>query len=127
MQNKFIRMSLVLIAFMVVLAIAIPLGAQTGSDQAKSQTVTGCLQKGQESGGYYIIGANDKHWELYDSANASLADHVGHTVTVTGTVAHRSQEQEQKSQTSEKQETGSRQHSDLQVTSVKMVSADCKK
>jgi hypothetical protein len=119
---------LVLMVVLVGLNTALVYGAQTGSDQtAAPQTVTGCLQKGLESGGFFVIGENDKHWELYPSGDVSLAEHVGHTVTLTGTVAHRTAAQEEKSQPHEKKEMGKKQHADLQVSSVKMVSETCSK
>jgi hypothetical protein len=114
---------------LVGLSTALMYGApQTGNDKtAAAQTVTGCLQKGLESEGFFVIGENDKHWELYPSGDVSLAEHVGHTVTVTGTVAHRTAAQEAKSQPHEKKEMGKKQHADLQVSSVKMVSPTCSK
>lgn len=104
-------------------------GAPQMADEKASatQTVTGCLQKGVESVGFFIIAPDNKHWELYSGKEISLADHVGHTVTVTGSVAHRSPKQEQKSQPNEKKETGAREHSDLQVSGLKMVSQTCSK
>jgi hypothetical protein len=115
----------VLVGLCTALAYAAP---QMGNDQmAATQTVTGCLQKGTESGGFFVIGENDKHWELYPSGDVSLAEHVGHTVTLTGTVAHRTAAQEAKSQPHEKKEMGKKQHADLQVSSVKMVSPTCSK
>jgi len=92
-----------------------------------TQTVTGCLQKGTEAGGYFLISTDDKHWELYSNSDVSLADHIGHTITVTGTVAKRSKAQEQKSQPYENKEKDGKQNTDLQVSSVKMVSATCSK
>ena len=92
-----------------------------------TQTVTGCLQKGTEPVGFFLISTEDKHWELYSDKDVALADHIGHTITVTGTVAHRSKAQEEKSQPHEKKEIGGKQHADLQVSSVKMVSATCSK
>ncbi len=68
---------------------------------AAAQTVTGCLQKGAEPGGYFLV-TSDKHWGLYDNGNISLADHVGQTVTVTGTLPTRTAAQEEKSQPYEK-------------------------
>ncbi len=103
--------------------------AQAANEKAPAaaQTVTGCLQKGVEpTGGFYLITAKDKHLELYDNGNVSLADYVGQTVTVTGTSLHRSAAQEQVSQPYEKQETGTRKHADLQVSSLKAVSPTCK-
>ncbi len=98
-----------------------------GDKASATQTATGCLQKGTEPGGFFLISADNKHWELYSSPEVSLADHIGHTITVTGTLAHRSKAQEEKSQPYEQKEIGGRQHDDLQVSSVKMVSAACSK
>ena len=94
---------------------------------AASQTVTGCLQKGLENKGFFLLTADGQHWELYPGSKVSLADHVGHTVTVTGTVAKRSPEQEEKSQPYEMKETTGKGHADLQVSSLKMVSETCSK
>jgi len=91
-----------------------------------SQTVTGCLQKGEEAGGHYVISTENKHWELYPGKGVSLDGHVGHTVTVTGTEAHRSAKQEEKSQPHEKTEAGDKQHADLNVSKVEHVSETCK-
>lgn len=120
----------VLVLFVGLNAASLYAAPQMANDKtpaAPEQTVTGCLQKGVEPVGFFIIGANNKHWELYSGKEVTLADHVGHTVTVTGAVAHRSPEQEQKSQPSEKKEIGGRQHADLQVSSLKMVSETCSK
>ncbi|MGA9643738.1 MAG: hypothetical protein WBQ72_20240 [Terriglobales bacterium] len=114
-----------LVSLSSVLLFAAP---QMANDKASAaQTITGCLQQGTESGGFFLISTEGKHWELYPNADVPLADHVGHTVTVTGTVAHRSKAQEVKSQPSEKKEMGDRQHADLQVSGVKMVSTSCAK
>lgn len=104
-------------------------GASLMGDDTTSatQTVTGCLQKGSEPGGFFLISTEDKHWELYSNADVSLADHVGHTIAVTGTLAHRSKAQEAKSQPYEQKEIAGKKHNDLQVSSVKMVSANCSK
>ena len=120
--------SMIIILFVGMNATLLYGAPQMGNDKASTeseQTVTGCLQKGVEPVGFFIIGVGDKHWELYSGKEVSLADHVGHTVTVTGSVAKRSAKQEEKSQPNEKKETGAREHSDLQVSSLKMVSETC--
>src|ERR1700690_940219 len=120
---------LVWIVLVVGLSTALLYGApQMANDKdSGTQTVTGCVQKGAEPAGFFVISTEDKHWELYPNSGVSLAEHVGHTVTVTGTVAHRSKTQEEKSQPNEKKEIGERQHADLQVSGVKMISATCTK
>jgi hypothetical protein len=116
------------ILFVGLTAASLYAAAQTAEEKAPTtQTITGCLQKGLEPGGFFLIGANDKHWELYENSKVPLANHVGQTVTVTGTLHHRSAAQEAESQPYEKQETGTRKHSDFQVLSVKMVSETCSK
>lgn len=101
---------------------------QAADDKGSAtQTITGCLEKGVETDGYYLISNGKKHWELYPETGMSLSEHVGHTIAVTGTVAHRSAEQEQVSQPNERKEIGNLQHADLNVTSVKHVSGTCKK
>ena len=117
------------LALFVSLSSVLLYGALQMADEKASatQTVTGCLQKGTEPGGFFLISTDNKHWELYGNPEVSLADHVGHTIAVTGTVAHRSKAQEEKSQPYEQKEIGGRQHDDLQVSSVKMVSAACNK
>ncbi len=104
-------------------------GAPQMADEKASaaQTVTGCLQKGTEPGGFFLISTEGKHWELYSDKGVVLADHVGHTVAVTGTLAHRTKAQEEKSQPHEQKEMAGKPHDDLQVSSVKMVSATCSK
>jgi len=118
------------ILFFSLIAFSAFANAQAGDQNAPAagKTVTGCLQKGVEpNGGFYLITANDKHLELYDDGKASLADHIGQTVSVSGGTPKRSAEQEKASQPYEKQETGTRKHSDFQVSSLTVVSATCKK
>lgn len=117
-----------LVLFVSLSSVLLYGSPQMGDEKASAtQTVTGCLQKGTESGGFFLISTDDKHWELYASSGVSLADHIGHTVIVTGTLAKRSKAQEDKSQPHETKEKGGKQHADLQVSSLKMVSATCSK
>jgi len=126
MLRKLATLSFVLF---IGLTLATYVAAQDAPQKAPAgaQTVTGCLQKGVEpNGGFYLITDKNKHLELYDGGNVGLADHVGHTVSVTGTTPQRSADQEKVSQPYEKQETGARKHADFQVSSLKMVSDKCK-
>ena len=116
---------IVIMLFVGLSAAVVSAAAQTANEN--TQTVTGCLQKGLESEGFYLLAADGHHWELYPGTGVSLADHVGHTVTVTGNFPHRSAAQEKVSQPYEKKETGSGKHTDFQVTSLTMVSATCSK
>lgn len=95
------------------------------SGKSKSTSVTGCVQKGTETNGYYITDENGKTWELTESA-AKVSPHVGHKVTLTGMATKESKATEAKKETSEKEEAGSNAHAgDFKVSSVKMISESC--
>jgi len=93
--------------------------------KAAPQSVTGCLQKGDEAGGVTITGADGKVWELH-SKKVKLSEHVGHTVTVTGAEVKQSKATEEKIEPSEKKEASGKEYGDLRVDSLKMVSDSCK-
>lgn len=94
--------------------------AQDGAP--KNHSVTGCLQKGAEPGGFYLNAEDGKMWELAGKVDAA---HVGHKVTVHGHVLHRSAIEEAKYSDNEKQESSGKPYADFQVTSLKMLSKSC--
>lgn len=102
-------------------------GTGQGEEKAERdrQTVTGCLQKGDEPRGFVLTGDNGKTWELI-SPKVKLADHVGHKVKVSGTRIQQSPEHEEKMEASEKKEAGSKEYGDFKVSSLEMVSDSCK-
>jgi len=116
-----------LVLFVGVSSVLLYGAPQAAGEKPATQTITGCLQKGTEAGGFFLISTEGKHWELYSDKGVALADHVGHTVAVTGTLANRTKAQEEKSQPHEQKEMAGRPHNDLQVSSVKMVSTTCSK
>ena len=89
-----------------------------------SQSVTGCLKKGHEPGGFYLAGEHGKTYEL--SGDVNFAEHVGHKVTATGSVVEASKEKEAEIGKSEKKEASGKGHKDMHVTDLKMVSDSCK-
>ena len=94
-----------------------------------TKTVTGCLQKGDEPGEFSITGEDGKTWGLR-SSNVKLEEHVGHKVTVTGSVHHESKTHEKAEEKKEGQmekAAGKEEYRDLHVTSLKMVSDTCSK
>jgi len=117
------RFTLVLLVLVGAASCAL---AQTAAAPA-SQTITGCLQKGLETGGFFLLTTDNRHWEIYNAGNVPLADHVGQTVTLAGSLPTRTFAQEQVSQPFEKKEMGTRQHADFQASSLKVVSATCGK
>ncbi len=92
-----------------------------GSHQVMS--VTGCLMKGSENGGYYLTTKDGKVYEL--SGKADFASHVNHTVILAGHETMMSKSEESKMAASEKSEAGSKPYADLHVTNLKMVSDSC--
>jgi hypothetical protein len=102
--------------------------AQEKQEQKRAspeKTVTGCLQKGDEQGEFSIAGEDGKSWELHSTA-VRLDEHIGHKVTVTGTITRESKAEEKKEGEVEKA-SEKREYGDLRVTSLKMVSTTCSK
>ena len=95
----------------------------TGKTKKGTISVTGCLQKGGETGGYYITD-QDKMWEL-SSRTVKLDKHVGHQVTVTGGIVRKSKGTEAKVAENERTEASGKEYGDLNVKSLKMVSESC--
>jgi uncharacterized protein YdeI (BOF family) len=92
---------------------------------AAETTVTGCLQKGDEPSAVAIIGEDGRNWELH-STSVKLDEHIGHKVTVTGTVTRESKAQEKKEGQVEKA-AGKEGYGDLRISSLKMLSKTCSK
>lgn len=101
-----------------------PGAAPKKSATHQSLSVTGCLQKGSEAGGHYIVGDDGKMWEL-SSKSVKLDEHVGHKVTVTGYQLHKSAAAEKKMETGEKAEAAGKDYADLAVSKLQMVSETC--
>jgi hypothetical protein len=99
-----------------------PRTTQAQASTSKTHSVTGCLQKGVEPGGFYIDGKSGTMWELSGKVDAA---HVGHKVTVNGHVLHLAAAEEAKFSDYEKQEAKGKPYADFQVTSLKMVSDSC--
>jgi hypothetical protein len=99
--------------------------AQEPQQPAAAETaVTGCLQKGDEPGAVSIIGEDGRNWELH-STSVKLHEHIGHKVTVIGTVTRESKAQEKKEGQVEKA-AGKEEYGDLRISSLKMLSKTCK-
>jgi hypothetical protein len=102
----------------------------------KPVKVTGCLQKGDEEKEFVITDKAGKKYEI-ESKSVALAGHVGHTVTVKGTVvAEEKGENEAKEEKGEKGENEAKEEKaeqeakeyeggHVQVTSLAMVSPKC--
>jgi len=92
---------------------------------SQTKTVTGCLQKGAQPDQFSITGEDGKSWDLR-SSTVKLADHVGHQVTLTGSITREAKAEEKKEGQVEKA-AGKEELGELRVTILKMVSQSCAK
>jgi hypothetical protein len=97
---------------------------ETSDKSAKVRKITGCLAKGDSDNEYEVKAASGATWEVKSDA-VNFGEHVGHTVTVTGTVnnatAHGAKEKAK-----EKTMDNPNEHGHMTVTNLKMVSESCK-
>ena len=112
--------ALLLFVFALGAYVSPSASAQEKSAGSKT-TVTGCLQKGDEAGEYSITGEDGKTYGLR-SKTVKLSEHLGHKVTITGTLRAESAEKE-KGEAAEKK--GMPEAGDIRVTDLKMVSDKC--
>lgn len=113
-----------LIAFALALGAYVTPSASAQEKATRSKTsVTGCLQKGDEPGEYSITGPDGKIYGLR-SKTVKLSQHLGHKVTVTGSLrpesAEKGKAEAQENKSNEMTEAG-----DIRVTDLKMVSEKC--
>ena len=133
MFHKIAKLSFWLVAALFISLCPVPFQAQETAAPAKPTvkpiTVTGCVQKGDSADEFSITDENGKTWEL-GSRTVKLAEHVGHTVTITGVRHHETKAEEakeEKTEAKESKEAEAKEAGDLRVTSLKMVSDSCKK
>jgi hypothetical protein len=126
----------VLLGSLMMLSLPLPKhGSGAGSTDHAAQVkpkpirVTGCLQKADEENEFVITNKAGKKYEI-TSKSVALAGHVGHRVTVKGTmVAEEKAEneaKEEKDEKGEKEEAQEHEGGHLLVTSLTMLSPKCK-
>lgn len=91
----------------------------------KVRTITGCLQAGEKTGEYTLVGEDGSTWELHSKSD-EMRSHVGHTVTVTGTVWHPNMHGA-KEKAKDETNSSATEHGHLRVSEVQMVSESCKR
>lgn len=107
------QLGISMFAVLLIVSLGVSL-AQDDPDDSR-QRVTGCLRKGAAAHRYNLIDENGKLWGL-QSKNVSLGPHVGHTVTVSGTIPQKSKDDN----------TGDTSpQNNLNVTQLEMVSDTC--
>lgn len=100
------------------------------SDKGKSETrtVTGCLQQTSHNNLFLLKSNDGSSWNV-SSDTASLAEHVGHTVTVTGVVSNSTMHNLKEDSKDAAHDTGMKksnnEHGRLKATDVQMVSTSC--
>lgn len=87
--------------------------------------VSGCLKRGNESGGFYLKDENGRTWEIIPANGVNLADHINQSVVIIGRPAELGQQQETQKESSEQAEGAGTQHSDLRVMTIEMLSPSC--
>ena len=121
-MKKLVRLSTLLVFVFALGAYVTP--SASAQEKADSKTtVTGCLQKGDEAGEYSITGEDGKTYGLR-SKTVKLSQHLGHKVTVTGTLRAESAEKE-KGEAEEHEKKEAAEAGDIRVTDLKMVSDKC--
>jgi hypothetical protein len=121
----------------VLLPLAVGANAATRKAAGGSKTLTGCLQKGDEAGTYKLTNvsggptADNKDWELLGAPAAlKMDDHVGHKISVTGSVvgAGAAMKMEHKTGKAETTKTAMSEESmerHLKVRSMKHIAGTC--
>jgi hypothetical protein len=99
----------------------------SGKSKTEVRTITGCLAQGSSSHSYVLNSNDGSTWDLKGD---KVADHVGHTVTVKGTVSHvtmhNAKEEAKDTAASAGMKKTNDEHGDLDVESLRMVSKSCK-
>jgi hypothetical protein len=111
-------------AFALALGVyCVPMAGTQETTAPGKTSVTGCLQKGDEAGEYSITGQDGKTFGLR-SKSVNLSKHLGHKVTVTGTMKPESEEHE-KNEAKPNTHKESAEAGDIRVTNLKMISETC--
>jgi len=126
--NKMLMKRMLIAMSVFALCPGMHWNAYAAPAQGKAMSVTGCLVKGDEPNEFSITGANGKTYGLR-SSSVNLSEHVGHKLTVKGTVKKEGDEDEKneaEEQEKNERKSGSKETADLNVTAVKMISNTCK-
>ena len=127
-------MKRILLCF-VFSALAVSWAMAQGSDdtsKSKSEvrTLTGCLSKGDSADEVLLTADDGSTWEIHNNSQLQVTDHVGHQVTVTGTVSNKTAHNLKEDAKDAAADTGMKkdntEHGHLKATNLQMVSTSCK-
>jgi hypothetical protein len=118
--------SLITLSLSVLNVGSVPgLAGQARQVKPKPVKVTGCLQKGDEENEFVITDKAGKKYEI-ESKSVALAGHVGHTVTVKGTMLAEEKGKEEAKEEKGEEKAKEYEAGHVQVASLAMVSPKCK-
>jgi hypothetical protein len=125
------NMKNLLLCLILVFAGSIWVSAQDApKGKAHTRNITGCLSQGDDKNEFLLTGKDGSTWEVRSDA-VSLAKHVGHTVTATGTVREAAMHNMKEDAKDVAHDSGMKdkntEHGHLEITDVKMVSDSCVK
>jgi hypothetical protein len=126
------NMKNLLLCLVLVAAGSLWASAQDAPSKGKAHTraITGCLSQGDSQNEFLLTGKDGSTWEVRSDA-VSLAGHVGHTVTATGTVRAAAMHNMKEDAKDAAQDAGMKhdnnEHGHLQITDIKMISDSCSK
>lgn len=120
-----LRIAAGLVALIFVCGTLAGNAQETENSHAKTRSISGCLQAGDNSHEFKLIAKDGGRWDL-KSDSVNMEEHVGHMVKVTGVVsnatAHNMKEDIKKGVDKDANETG-----DMTVTNLTMISKSCPK
>ncbi len=121
------RLVLGLVLGMVSLSWVIAQDANA-KDKSDTRDITGCMSQGDNAKEFLLTGQDGSTWEVR-SSKVALADHVGHTVTLTGVVknntAHNMKEDAKDAAADAHMTKNNKEHGHMTVTDLQMVSNSC--
>ena len=104
--------------------------ANTKTTHKKTQTLTGCLQKGDDANEYNFTAKDGGTWEI-KSDSVKLDEHVGHTVKIVGVVSNATAHGMKEDAKEEMKEHGMDKHATerghMTVTDLTIVRDTCQK
>ncbi len=123
-MGKLVRLLALAVVMLVLSMYMVSIASAQEQSAGGKATVTGCLQRGDEAGEYSITGEDGKTYGLRSKA-VKLSEHLGHKVTVSGTLTPEGayEKEEKKNEEHEKKEAA--EAGDIRVTNLKMVSEKC--
>jgi hypothetical protein len=120
-----LRIAAGLAALVFVFGTLMANAQDTDKSHAKTRSITGCLQNGDNSNEYKLVAKDGAHWDL-KSDSVNMGEHVGHMVKVTGVVSNNTAHN-MKEDMKQSVDKGSKETGDMTVTNLTMVSSSCPK